>query len=192
MSTIHLAKQNCQDFLLPKLLYKVSGIHSSLEASGEGPYKVQEKPCEKYHIVDQNGQHLKTVHINSTKKFPSLKVDVSAVCVIPEKHSEMCKDKCVLSPTYNEGFDQSSVDQLLVKFSSFFSDKPGLCSTGECVIEIDKNSEVVNKPPRWVPIVLHEAVSTEVDRLLDAGIIVPSDSQWSNPTVSVKEPSREV
>lgn len=67
-----------------------------------------------------------------------------------------------------------------------------MCRVGECKTEIVAGSDVVCKQPHRVPVHLKDAVDKEVDRLLESGIIVLSDSVWSSPVVPVRKPSGAV
>ena len=58
---------------------------------------------------------------------------------------QMSQKKCTLSDEMCDDFDEKLLDGLLNKFKEVFSDTPGLCRVGECVIKIAEGSEVVNK-----------------------------------------------
>jgi len=69
-----------------------------------------------------------------------------------------------------------------------FSDVPGKCKVGECSIKVKDGSEVVNLPPRQIPFRVREKVEVEIEKMLKAGVIVPSSSEWNSPVVPVKKP----
>ena len=114
------------------------------------------------------------------------------MCVVAEEDHEMSKKKCVLMDEVCDDFDASALDVLLHKYSDLFNESPGLCSVGECKIEIQPGSEVVNLPPHRVPMHLKEAVNKEVKTLEEKGIIVQSSAEWSSPVVPVKKPNGSI
>lgn len=95
---------------------------------------------------------------------------------------------CVLADEVCAGFDHVSLDCLLSKLSRLFSNKPGECVDGVCKVEILEGSEIVSKQPHQVPIHLKEAVKTEIDCLLEEGIIEASNLSWSSPVVPLCKP----
>ncbi len=85
------------------------------------------------------------------------------------------------------GYSEESLQRVLSKLECYFSVAPGLCRSGECSIIVESGSEVVNIPPRSIPVHIREAVKVELDKLLAAGIIERSNSQWSSPVVPVRK-----
>ncbi len=57
----------------------------------------------------------------------------------------------------------------------------------KCKIVVKPGSKMLNIPPRQVPVRIAKAVELEVQKLLDRGIIVESDMEWSSPMVLVKK-----
>ncbi len=55
------------------------------------------------------------------------------------------------------------------------------------MINVQEGSQVVNLPPRQVPMNIRQAVADEIENLLKLGIIVRSDSEWSSPVVPVRK-----
>ena len=174
-----------------KVLLRVPGLHGALEASWEGPYVVSEKMSRvNYKVKRSDGQAEKIVHINNTKKYVSRPVNVNAVCVIAEENSEMTamwEGKSVLSDELCEGYSEGELQRVLGGLNGFFSDCPGLCSVGKCTIEVSEGSDVVNLPPRQIPLYIRKAVEEEINNLLRSGIIVESNSEWSSPVVPVRK-----
>src|SRR5436190_161936 len=86
----------------------------------------------------------------------------------------------------------SSEEQRLAKFlkSEITGDpeKPGTTDLTEH--KIDVNGHALIKQ-RYYPVSpkIQEAIYTEVDKMLEAGIIEPSKSEWSTPIVMIKKPN---
>ncbi len=53
---------------------------------------------------------------------------------------------------------QEKLDEVLKETEMFFSERPGLCVKGKCVIELDEGSRPVNLPVRRVPFKMRESV----------------------------------
>ncbi len=121
-----------------RVLLRVPGLQGALEASWEGPYVVKEKLSRvNYRVCKEGSDALKIVHINNTKKYAVREANVGAVCVVAEEDKEMCgvlEKGCVLSDEKCDGYVERKLQIVLDKLSSCFSDVPGLCSVGECVI----------------------------------------------------------
>ncbi len=171
-----------------QVLFKIPGLRGSLETSWEGPFVVKEKVSRvNYRITNLDGK-ARVVHINDCKVYTPRQAKVASVCLVAEEDHEMSKKKCVLMDEVCDDFDASALNVLLHKYSDLFNESPGLYSVGECKIEIQPGSEVVNLPPHRVPIHQKEAVNKEVKTLEEKGIIVQSSAEWSSPVVLVKKP----
>ncbi len=102
------------------------------------------------------------------------------MCMMWECAGVLCDERC-------EGFSEGDLQMVLSGLSEFFSDCPGLCSIKSCRIEVRAGSEVVNLPPHQVPMQIKGAVDQEINRLLRAGIIKESSSEWCSPIVPVRK-----
>ncbi len=58
---------------------------------------------------------------------------------------------------------------------------------GKCIIKLKEGADVVNLPPRQVPLGIREGVEKEIDKLLKCGIIMKSDAEWASPLVPVRK-----
>ncbi len=119
------------------------------------------------------------------------RVCVSSVCAIAEEDSQMCEmwksEGGVLSNELCDGYNERQLQNVLSSVSQCFGNTPGLCTMGKCKVEVVEGSEVVNMPPHQVPMQLKGAVDSEIERLLQAGIVTQSTSEWSSPIVPVKK-----
>ena len=82
------------------------------------------------------------------------------------------------------------VDELLKAYDKLFT---GLgCLPGEHTIEIDPSYTPVVRPPRRVPLALKEQIKGELQRMVNAGVVVkqkePTD--WVNSMVTVIKPEK--
>ncbi len=178
------------------VLLRVPGLVSNLEASWEGPYEVVKRLNKVNYRVRKKGSSRegKVVHISNTKVFTEREKEVCHVTVAEEdnemrrvygKSDRLSEEKC-------EGYDEKELEALVERNKPFFSERPGLCKVGECKIEVEEGSKVVNLPVRKVPYKLREKVEEEIGRMLESGVIVESDSEWCSPIVPVSKPDGSV
>ena len=74
--------------------------------------------------------------------------------------------------------------QLKEEYPEVFSDLPG--KTTACQMKIDTGEAAPRRShPYRVPDRLKEGVRSEVNKLVELGIVVPSTSPWASPVVPV-------
>ena len=82
-----------------------------------------------------------------------------------------------------------------INILKFFSGGVG-CFKGTIHIDINKDAEPYQAPPRQVPIALQKPFKTELDRMIKLGIIEPLKidkcSKWCNSYVTVQKPSGDM
>ena len=86
-------------------------------------------------------------------------------------------------------------EQMKKKYPKVFSGGVG-CFKGTVHIDIQKDAQPYQAPPRWVPIALHKPFKKELDCMVENGIIEPlkidEHSEWCNSFVAVRKPSGDV
>ncbi len=172
---------------------RVPGLHGVLESSWVGPYQVVKQDT--YFVRKVGGGSDKLVHINNLKFYRARPKSVSSVCIVAEETGDMeevLSKSSVLGEEKCNGYVQADVDKLLADCDESFSDKPGLCRVGMCSMELDAGAEVVSLPPYQIPQKLKPLVSEEVQKLVDNGVIVPSNSKWCSPIVPVRKPDGSI
>ncbi len=172
------------------VLLRIPGMRVTLSASWEGPYKVCQKVSRvTYRIQREGSDHVRIAHVNNLKVYDVDETSryMAGISVVAEEDIEMEKwvEKKLLGDELCEGYCEKDMTDCLENFSECFSDTPGLCVTGECKIALEEGARVVNIPPRNIPVHIREQVETEIKKLVDAGIIVPSDEEWCSPIVPV-------
>ncbi len=78
--------------------------------------------------------------------------------------------KQTLSVEKCDGYNEEDLQRVLAKLSDYFSNTPGLCLVGECQIVVEEGSQIVNIPPRSIPVHIRDLVKKELDKMLAAGI----------------------
>ena len=78
-------------------------------------------------------------------------------------------------------------------FPSVFSDKLGRCTKATAKLELRDDQTPIFKKPRSVPFASREKIETELDRLVQTGVLTPINySEWAAPTVYVKKKTKEI
>ena len=167
-----------------KVLCRIPGCVGKLEESWHGPYVVEERVGVVNYKVKVGRGKSKLLHINNLKKFYEREERVLRLALVAEDWSE---DECVerrLSGSY-DGFDEKAVvSGLKCEFPEVFSDLPGKAKVGCFRIETG-DAEPRRSHPYRVPDRLKEGVRSEVNKLVELGIVVPSTSPWASPVVPV-------
>lgn len=77
------------------------------------------------------------------------------------------------------------------KYQYIFSGNPGCIQEYECQIRVIAGEPVYQRPYH-IPITKLYKVDQEIQRMLQLGVIEPSDSPWSSPIVSIKKKNGEI
>ena len=167
-----------------QVLCRIPGCVGKLEEAWHGPYVVEEKVGVVNYKVKVGRGKAKVLHVNNLKKFHEREESVLRLALVAEDWSE---DEVVGTklfgscPDFNE---KEVVEKLKEEFPDVFSDLPG--RTDACMLEIDTGSAAPRgSHPYRVPDRLKEGVRSEVEELVELGIVVPSTSPWASPVVPV-------
>ncbi len=174
-----------------KVLMRVPGMKTALQAAWEGPYQVVDSSSRVTYKVSKGDDHpVKLAHRDNLKLYIDRHLSVNAVTLIAEEQGidqSLSVSKATISADKYPGYRQCDLDSLLDSLKSHFSDTPGLCMAGTCKIELADGAAVVNLPPRQIPVGIRDAVKHELKKLLHDGIIVESISAWASPLVPVRK-----
>ncbi|CAG2217764.1 unnamed protein product [Mytilus edulis] len=135
----------------------------------------------------------------SVAAFPELRQDRCAgVNIIPSRQVETdengvpehLQDLLTRSCTHLTPKEKMTLAELLNKFQDVFSRSPeDIGRTNKIKHSIDTgDARPVRVPPRRLPIGKREIERTEVSKMLERGIIEPSNSPWSAPLVLITKP----
>ena len=167
-----------------KVLCRIPGCVGKLEEAWHGPYVVEEKVGVVNYKVKVGRGKAKVLHVNNLKKFFEREESVLRLALVAEDWSE---DEVVGTKLFGScpDFDEKKVvEGLKGEFPEVFSDLPG--RTDACMLEIDTGSAAPRgSHPYRVPDRLKEGVRSEVEELVELGIVVPSTSPWASPVVPV-------
>ena len=195
-----------------KALVLLPSDTNKLLVQWKGPYSVIKKVYENDFILQIDGKE-KMFHANMLRKYYDRAEPVTEVGLLccgslqllysltsdadagdfakdekdllfPVSSHETFNDVAVSSSLTDE--QQESVRSLVSKFSEVFTDVPGKTSLVECSIDLTEDKPFRVKPYP-VPYAVQEVMKAEVSRMLEMGIIEPSNSDYSSSPVVVKK-----
>ena len=165
------------------VLCRVPGMAHKLEESWHGPYPVVEKVSRVDYRVDLGRGRKKVLHVNNLKKYFVREEEVMRLAVVAEDWEGDSEIGTKTAGVCNE-FKVKELDEMKLEFPEVFSDLPG--KTGVCQLVISTTGEQpISSPPYRIPDRLKEGVREEVLKLVELGIVVPSQSPWASPVVPV-------
>ena len=132
----------------------------------------------------------KVLHVNLLKKWTTSASSIHRVAIVQEEDDE--DEICPVGLRLGRiGFvpsqkQQVAMDKVLASFPEVLQPVPGRTELVELEIHTEGHSPVANHPyriaPRW-----RDEVKSQIDQLLQLGIIQPSTSPWSSSVVTVKK-----
>ena len=169
-----------------KVLVLVPTSECKFLAKWQGPYEVVEAVGPVNYRVRQPGRRKPTqlYHINLLKQWrgsgdPPVPPPLALMARTPSPDVPMGTD---LSPAQRQ-----EVSELVLQNRDVFSDTPGRTTVIAHEIRTPPGVTVRIQPYR-VPEARRHAIRTEVERMLDLGVIEESRSAWASPVVLVPKP----
>ncbi len=169
-----------------KVLLRSPGLHSKLEETWEGPYEVLEvvSAVNVRISLPEKKKIQKVVHVNLLSPYLESDAKIARlVMVVEEEASQDCmtksSDKCLLNIAQN-----NELQQFLDKWQDSLTDSPGKTAILKHTIATGQHSPV-RSHPYLIPESKQQGVRDELQQLLKAGIIVPSQSPWASPIVPI-------
>ena len=169
-----------------QVMCRIPGLIGKLEESWHGPYKVVAKKSRVDYLVDLGKckGRVKVLHVNNLKRYYPRVEEVLRLALVAKDWSEDEAVGTTLKGSY-EGFNEEAVvSQLKEEYPEVFSDLPGKTTAFQMRIDTGEAAPRRSHPYR-VPDRLKEGVRSEVNKLVELGIVVPSTSPWASPVVPV-------
>uniref|UniRef100_A0A8C5MF74 Gypsy retrotransposon integrase-like protein 1 n=1 Tax=Leptobrachium leishanense TaxID=445787 RepID=A0A8C5MF74_9ANUR len=174
-----------------RVLVLIPTVESKFLASWRGPYEIIEQTSEVNYKVNQPGRRKteQIYHINLLKPW----VEREALLTSKGKptYATSGKEPEVYIAETLAPHQKQDVKELVSKNRDVFSPAPGKTHviTHDIVTEPGKK---INLKPYRIPEARREAVSAEVKKMLEMGVIEVSQSEWNNPIVLVPKPNGEI
>ena len=193
-------------------------MQNALQYKWDGPFTVTKViGLYDYEIKLKEGKH-KIYHINMLKEYfprdtmmdeqiePVISCSVATVveeednpelAVTDEEimiHYNTKQKESYLNVKYSENISQARLKELkslVFQFKEIFSDVPTITNLDEHKIDLTDDRPIRCKPYP-VPLHLEDALNKEIDSMLNAGIIEPSEDYYASPLVLVKKPDGSI
>uniref|UniRef100_A0A8C5LXD0 Integrase catalytic domain-containing protein n=1 Tax=Leptobrachium leishanense TaxID=445787 RepID=A0A8C5LXD0_9ANUR len=173
-----------------RVLVLVPTVESKFLAKWQGPYEIIEKIGDVNYKVHQPGRRKpeQIYHINLLKPWR----DREALVAIPTPPNDTgpSTPEVPIAETLSVS-QHNEVKEFLRKNKDFFSDMPGLTTILQHDIITEPGVHVNIKPYR-IPEARRKAVSAEIKKMLELGVMEESHSSWSSPIVLVPKPDGSI
>jgi hypothetical protein len=90
--------------------------------------------------------------------------------------------------------DRQKIEPILIKYAHTFHDEESNDFKGTNVIEHEiplNDTQPIRRPPYRTPYALRDEMQTQVQKMLDKGVIRPSNSPWTAPALLVPKKSAD-
>lgn len=171
---------------------------NKLQVQWEGPFKVTQKLSDTNYAIETKGRRkdIRIYHCNLMKRYVSetevVKLTLNApeevqtdIPLLWEVGEPVGADEVMAQAVRSEDLSVSKradVRALLGKYENLFSVSPGRTSLATHDIELTSNIAVRSRPYRMSP--RQQAIlRNEVERMLDLGVVVPCESEYSSPMI---------
>ena len=197
-----------------KVLILLPTHTSKLLASWKGPFVVTDKVSPVDYKVKVRGGKEKVFHVNMLKvwhervekdKDNDVQTDIAAClkvilglstdegtddsemnpAISPVLQRKESVDDVHISPELTSD-ERKQLKELMVEYDDIFSDVPQVTNIIEHKV-VTRTEEPVYKRAYPIPYALRDKVKKEIDDMLKAGIVEPSDSPYAAPIVLIKK-----
>lgn len=172
---------------------------NKLLAQWQGPYRVLCWIGKVDYVIDMHDRRKRhrTFHVNMLRKWhePAASAFTAMEEVADEPDGEDVPlwngepSTAASNPVFGEQLtseQQHELQGLLKEFADVMQNQPGRTDVAEHTIDTGA-ARPVKLPPYRLPHAHRETVQREIEEMLEAGIIEPSQSEWSAPIVLVKK-----
>lgn len=188
-----------------KVLLLNTSRKNKLQVQWEGPAEVVERLSDTNYVVKMPGRRkeVKIYHSNLMKPYKEREAVVQMALNIPEEvetdfeYPEQKHDNSfdklladIEENTHLSNQERQELIELVREFEGSFSDMPGKTALIEHDIELTSNGPIRSKPYRWSPR-QKEILKSEIKRMLELGLIVEADSEYTSPIFLVEAPGKK-
>ena len=185
---------HCREFVKgQRVWYRTPGLSEVLQPAWQGPYLIDKVLGGLSYRIDMGGK-FKNVHVKflkqdvskSVKRVTTVLEDDVVGDEVTNTNGKVHVQKIQLTETM-----QNDIDTWLKDFGDVVCTEPGLTNWVELVINTGDASPVAQHPYN-TPVAHREAVSKEIDWLLEKGYVRQSQSEWGSPIVTVRKPDGSI
>lgn len=176
---------------------------NKLEVHWEGPAKVISKLSDTNYEVKLGRRSNKIYHSNLMKPYVQRQAIVNLLLNaseeegadtltsrdLTERGSEVMLEQLNLEPRLSEA-QKEDLRRIVSEFKQVFSDRPGNTTVIKHDIELTSEEPISSKPYRCSP-VQKQIMKCEIDRMLELGVIVPGESDYTSPLILVQVPGKD-
>lgn len=168
------------------------------QAQWSGPHTVEEQVSDVTYRIATPDRRKKSrlFHTNMIKAWTTPATIMAVQCVTEDENGAKeelpiytletgQKDQPNVNPHLTKE-QHHQIEDLLKELDEDFSNQPGFTTEVTHSIRTGDSPSVYQRPYR-IPMAWQEQVREEVKSMLDAGIIVPSESSWTSPVIPVKK-----
>lgn len=147
----------------------------------------------------QNGEVFNVSFVEKMGDQQQLDIDLPLRCIFGENRVFVTEEEETITDIRSKvegvedlnGCQRKDLEEVLMRNRRVFSERPGLVHGFECKLKIKEHAPFF-RTPYDIPVSRKEAVSREIKRMLDWGIIERSNSRYNNPIVTVKKKNGSV
>ena len=177
-----------------KLLMQWKGPYEVMDVLSEYNYRVRVRGKEKVYHANLLKQYFhRSVDSGNKSKMETLGASVIETgdpdCIELET-GDFCSDETYKDVKISDSLTEEQKTELraLIKeFRDIFSDKPGNTRLEQHSIKLT-SEEPIRSRPYPTPYSMREVIKSEVDKMLELGVVEKSDSPYASPVVLVKKP----
>lgn len=189
-----------------QVMLLASSKANKLAVQWEGPAKVMQKLSDTNYVVKLPGRRkeVKIYHSNLMKPYHQRSAVVQLALNVPEEletdfpfpgqaSDSQSLDILLDTVTSNSNLNaeqKRELENLLREFEGAFVDRPGRTDLVEHDIELTSDEPILSRPYRVSPR-QREILAREIQRMLEIGVIVPSESEYTSPLILVEAPGKE-
>lgn len=174
---------------------------NKLDVQWEGPATVLSVLSDTNYEVKWGRKCPKVYHSNLMKPYMRRKAVVNLALNVPEDEGAeiLCLSDGTVSSTLSDRVDtgntlskaqEEDLELLVQEFATVFSEKPGKTDVIKHDIELTVNKPISCKPYRVSPR-QREILEAEIRRMIDLGVIIEADSDFTSPLILVEIPGRD-
>ena len=174
-----------------KVMYRAPGFDTKLSDSWVGPLEIVQVLGPLTYKVGLSEGRSRVVHVRFLKDYVERVVKRATTILLDDTEEDSVMDanrKVNVEGAVGSGPRQEDIGEWEKEYADIFTEEPGL--TDLAMFKIDTgDAKPIHQRAYNTPVSLILGVDLEINWLLEKGYIVPSESEWASPIVTVKKPN---